>query len=124
MTQKSLAGFTGEAFSSPPSGGLHNVGDEPTLVFDEKIIVAEMNPVRSFRRLRQTKLCPIGDVIERSVAARDVLAAFVDVRSRVVGLPAARLVGVGTGEISARVQISLSRRGAGHLLGLGQSRRC
>jgi hypothetical protein len=104
----------------PQSGGFYDVGDQPALVFDQQIIVAEMDPVGSFRRFGEMKSLPIGDIIERAIASRDVLTTFVDVGRRVVALSDARLVGVRTGEISARVKIRLDRRGAVRLWELGQ----
>src|SRR5262249_17756449 len=53
---------------------------------------------------------PIVHIVERAIAARDMLALFVDVR-RVVGFAAARLIRVG-----ACRRLSLNRRGGLRLL--------
>ena len=55
--------------------------------------------MRTGRRPHEIEVSPVLHVVEGTVAARDVLAFFVDVRRGIVCVAAAGLVGMRAGEI-------------------------
>ena len=102
--------------SLPASGSaltsFYDIADQTAFLVNEEVVVAELHPMRARRRPHQIKARPIHHLVESAVTARDVLALFVNVRRRIVGVAAARLIAVRSSEIASRIRLD-GRRSPG-----------